>query len=388
MDSEPLPADSHAGGPSRGRRAAAFIADADTKAAIGAALPEWEVDAHDGNIHTAIGALADGAAPKLILVDLDGVEYPSGSIHELAAVCEVGTVVVTVGSQDGGRYGRDILTTGVADYLIKPVTPTRLREVVVAAMASDRAPRWQGRSAGFAGTGGSGATTILAATAITAAARGRYVAVLDLNRAFSALPFLLDVEPAPGLDELLEAAAAGTLDPELLNAARVAHSDRISVFGYRWNPLLTPSPSFKSIRRLLAELCQRFHLVLVDPEPSGRVAVLQECDVRVLVGEPTRSGAMRLARAVVSLGAGASVLQVRNRTRPVRRADVRQALSAAGAAGQADVDIPFLAEMPELADWGQLFERFPRPLKKPVGRLIDLLAAAGADRPHPVTAAA
>ena len=162
--------------------------DPDTGLAVRAALPEWEVEVHDGNIRTAIGAMPGDASPALILVDLDGVPYPVGSIHELASVCAAGTIVVALGSPDDARYSRDILNTGVADYLPKPIEAERLREVVVGELAGDSDRHWRGRSAGFAGTGGSGATTLLAATAITAAARGRYVAVLDLNRAFSALP--------------------------------------------------------------------------------------------------------------------------------------------------------------------------------------------------------
>ena len=180
----------------------------------------------------------------------------------------------------------------MADYLPKPVEAERLREVVVGEFAGDSDRHWRGRSAGFAGTGGSGATTLLAATAITAAARGRYVAVLDLNRAFSALPFLLDVQPAPGFDELIESAAVGVPDPDLIEAAQVSRSDRIAVYGYRWNPLLPMPASFRNLRLLVADLCKRFHLVLVDPEAPGRVPVLRDCDVQVLVTEPTRVGAL------------------------------------------------------------------------------------------------
>lgn len=378
MDSESPPADpkSAPGPPPDVRRAGVFVADPETRAAVEAALPEWEVDVYEGNIRTAIGVLAGAAPWQLILVELDGDQYPAGSIHELAAVCELGTVVVALGSQDSARYSRDILATGIADYLIKPVTANRLREVVAGAMVSEDAPHRRGRSVGFAGTGGSGATTLLAATAITAAARGQYVAMLDLNRVFSALPFLLDVEPAPGLDELLDSAETGTTDPELIEAARVSHSDRISVFGYRWSVRPPPAPSFKSVRQLLADLCRQFHLVLVDPEPSGRVAVLRDCDVRVLVSEPTLSGARRAARASAVLGAGSPIVHVRNRTRPLGRSQVKRALRAARVADAPDVEIPFDADVPELADWGHLFDKFPRRLRKPLGRLTDRLAAA------------
>ena len=267
MDSEPHPAAHPPAGPSPGeRRAGAFVVDPETRTALELSLPEWELDFHEGNIRTAVDVLASNPSPQLILVDLDGAPYPAGGIHELASVCEVGTVVIALGSTDSARFSRSILTTGVANYLIKPITRARLREVIASAVSADRDPHWRGRSVGFAGTGGSGATTLLAATAITAAARGQYVSVLDLNRVFSALPFLLDVEPVPGLDELLEAAAAGPPDEELVDAARVSHSDRIAVYGYRWNPILPPPASLKGVRQLLATLCRRSHLVLVDPE--------------------------------------------------------------------------------------------------------------------------
>jgi len=378
----PAPAD----GPPDLRRAAAFVADPDTKLAVQAGLPEWEVEAHDGTVRTAGGVLASAPSPELILVDLDGVPYPVGSIHELAAVCEPGCVVVALGSLDSARHVRDILATGVADYLHKPVTPARLREVVAGALkgAGDR----RGRSVGFAGTGGSGATTLLAATAVTVAARGRYVAVLDLNRAFGSLPFLLDVEPVPGFDELLEAAAAGAPDPDLVDAAQVSRSDRISVFGYRWNRQLPAPAPVRSVRHLLADLCRRFHLVLVDPEPPGRVAVLHDCDVQVLVSEPTRIGALRSTRAFAALEAASSVVHVRNRTCPLGRADVRRSLAAAGAVREPDLEIPFDDTLPELADRGHLPAGLPRRLQKPLGRLADLLDAANAGQPRPAVPAA
>ena len=380
MDSKTLPAD-HAPAatdPPAIRQAAAFVADPDTRLAVQAGLPEWEVEAYDGNIRTAVGVLASVASPELILVDLDGVPYPVGSIHELASVCEPGSVVVALGSRDSARDGRDILATGVADYLVKPLTPARLREVVAVALAGGGDRRGRGRSAGFAGTGGSGATTLLAATAITAAARGRYVAVLDLNRAFGSLAFLLDVEPVPGLDELLEAAAAGAPDPELVEAAQVSRSDRISVFGYRWNRQLPPSPPVRNVRHLLADLCRRFHLVLADPEAPGRVAVLRDCDVQVLVSEPTRIGSLRSAGAFAALESGPSVVHVRNRTRPLGRSDVRKALAGAGGGRAPDIEFPFDDTLPELADRGHLSGQLPRRLQKPLGRLADLLDAAGA----------
>ena len=357
------------------RQAGAFVADPRTRDALHRALPEWELEVRDGNVRTAVGVLADGRSPKLLFVDLDGVSYPAGSIHELAAVCEVGTVVIALGSRDDARFSRDVLTTGVADYLIKPVAPDRLR-AVAAAGASGRRSRGRGRSVGFAGTGGSGATTLLAATAARAAANGSHVAVVDLHRAFSAHSFLLDVEPAPGFDELLDAAGSGVPDPELVDAARVAHSDRLSVYSYRWNPILPPAPTLKGIRQLLEELCNQFHLVLVDPEPRWRMSVLRDCDVQVLVTEPTQSGVRRSVRVRAGLELQRPTVHVLNRTRGLRRSTAVKALHSAGIEQDPDVEFPFDATLPELSDWGYLHDRLPRQFRAPLGKLVDLLMAA------------
>ena len=367
------------GTPNR-RRAGAFVADPETRDALHRALPEWELEVRDGNVRTAVGVLADNRSPKLLFVDLDGVTYPAGSIHELATVCEVGTVVIALGSRDDARFSRDVLTTGVADYLIKPIAPGRLREVAASAGAASRRSNWRGRSVGFAGTGGSGATTLLVATAARAAAGGSHVAVVDLHRAFSAHSFLLDVEPATGFDELLDAAASGVPDPELVDAARVPHSDRLSVYGYRWSPILPPAATLKGVRQLLEELCNQFHLVLVDPEPRWRVAVVRDCDVQVLVTEPTQSGVRRSLRVRAGLEGQRPTVHVHNRTRGLRRSAALKALRAAGIEQEPDVEFPFDATLPELSDWGYLHDRLPRQFRAPLGKLVDLLVAGpGAD---------
>lgn len=381
MDSEYSPAQAPPDGVGRAaRRAEAFVVDPETRSALKECLADWDLDAHPGNIRTAVAALTRSPSPQLILVDLDGVNYPSGSIYELASVCEVGTAVIALGSQDSARFGRSILTTGVADYLIKPVTPSRLHEVVARALSAESGANWLGRAAGFVGTGGSGATTLLAATAVAAANRGHYVSVLDLHRGFSALPFLLDIEPALGLDELLEAAGHGPLDPTLVDGVRVAQSDRISVYGHRWNPVLPPAASLDSVRRLLAELRRRSHLVLVDPDPKTRVATLGECDTQVLVTEPTASGALRAARAFAILGSRRPTVLVQNHTRALRRSGVVRSLRSAKMAAEPDIRFPFDPTLPELSDWGQLAGQLPKKLHKPLNRLTDLLvAASGSD---------
>ena len=235
--------------------ALAFATDPDTESALRDGLSDHsDPQVWPGRLRTAIATLAGGHPSRLVFVDLDETPYPAGAIHELAAVCEVGTTVIALGSNGTARFSREILLAGVSDYLVKPVSASTVREA--AARAAGRAAAGPtasaspaggvadavGWSVGFAGTGGSGATTLAAATALLAAERGRYVSVLDLNRTFPALSFLLDVEPAAGLVELLSTVARASLHPEMVDGMRAERSNRIAVYGYPWSAAPPPSP--------------------------------------------------------------------------------------------------------------------------------------------------
>ena len=217
-----------------------------------------------GGIHTAVAALSSGHSTRLVIVDVDGTPYPAGAIHELAEVCEVGTAVVAIGSDSTARSSRELLLAGVSDYLVKPITAAAVQETVARVSDSDSHGSVTGKLVGFVGTGGSGATTLVAATALQAALRGRYVSVLDLNRTVATSAILLDVEPAAGLDQLLEVAAGPIPDPQMLDGVRTQRSERISLYAYRWSPEPPPIPAPRALEWLIEELRQRSQLVFVD----------------------------------------------------------------------------------------------------------------------------
>ena len=62
-----------------------------------------------GDLRAAAAALEQGDSPRLVFVDIDGIPYPAGAIYELASVCEVGTIVIALGSDDTARFTREIL---------------------------------------------------------------------------------------------------------------------------------------------------------------------------------------------------------------------------------------------------------------------------------------
>ncbi len=366
--------------------ALAFAADPATEAAFRAGLLDYAgpiPDADDpqvwpGGLHAALTAFADGFSTRLVIVDVDGIAYPAGALHELAEVCEIGTVVIAVGSDDSAKASREILLAGVADYLVKPVDAAAVREAVARATAPADDRLVNGRAVGFTGTGGSGSTTLAAATAMLMAERGRYVSVLDLNRTFPATAEMLDVDPAPGLDQLLEIAGKGKPDPQMLDGVRTERTDRIAVFAYRWSPAPPPVPTTRAVDWLLAELRHRSQVVLVDglDDPGLHFVHHEQLDARALVIEPTVAGAARAARLLDAIGDRAPTLLVQNHTRKFGRRTGRRLLRQAGIRTRPDAVIPFEPSLPETAYRGWPKGLLPRRVRMPLTRLADRLLVA------------
>ena len=374
--------------------ALAFAADPETEDTLRQGLLHFEgttpgcddPQVWPGGLRAAVSALADGHSSALVIVDIDGIAYPSGAIHELAEVCEVGTAVIAVGSDDTARFSREILLAGVGEYLVKPLTAEAVRDATGRVFASRADAPATGCVAGFAGTGGSGATTLAVATALHAAGTGRYVSVLDLNRTVPVTALLLDVQPAAGLEQLIEVAGKAPPDPEMLNGVRARRSERISVYGYRWAPVLPATPGIPALAWLLGELRGRSQLVLVDgmDDPRTQFALLSEVDVPVLVAEPTAGGAARAARMLELLEGGPPAVAVQNHTRALGTAAGARSLIDAGMETAPDIAVPYLPSLPEIADRGWPGDRLPRRMRKPVASLLDrIVASARAGRPAP-----
>ena len=370
--------------------ALAFATDPETEVALRDGLfgfegssPECgEAQVWQGDIRAAIGAIAAGQSAELIFVDIDGVHYPAGAIYELAAVCELGTVVIAVGSDGSARPGRELLLAGVSDYIAKPLTADAVRKAAERALSADPDERPSGCAAGFVGTGGSGTTTLTAAVAIHAAARGCYVSVLDLGRSVAAAAFSLGVEPAAGLDQLLETAERETPETEMVEGVRVKRSERIEVYAYRWSPTQPSAPPAEALNHLITALKHRSKLVLVDGFDLQALDfdLPSVLDTRILVSEPTAGRLARTARMMQMLGADERMLFVQNHTRAFKNAAGTRNFRNAGIESEPDLVVPFESTLPDIADRGWPQGRLPRSLRDPLTTLTDrILGSLGGD---------
>ena len=195
---------------------AAFVCDDDTLEMLRSVAEEmgWSVDkCSKGGLRNAVQTLSVSASPNILLVDLSESGDPLNDINSLAEVCEPGTVVIAMGQVNDVRLYRDLIVSGLQDYLLKPFSPDQLRDVLSQAQAVINAPKMDDPlaekphiSTAVIGTrGGVGASTIATSLAwLLSHDRERLTALLDLDVHFGTGALSLDLEPGRGLTDAID----------------------------------------------------------------------------------------------------------------------------------------------------------------------------------------
>jgi pilus assembly protein CpaE len=150
----------------------AFVADDDTYGVVDQVVGEMmlpHASIRQGGVKDAIKHLGEQRSPKLLLIDVSASDLPLSDINALADVCEPGVTVVAVGARNDCGLFRDLLQHGVADYLVKPITPALLQKAILAATEQSGVVKGNhklGKLVAVSGTrGGVGATSVAASVA-------------------------------------------------------------------------------------------------------------------------------------------------------------------------------------------------------------------------------
>ncbi len=285
-------------------------------------------------------------APKILLVDLDGTANPVVTMARLASTLGPDSRTVGLGTPNDVDLYRDLLAAGAADYLVKPLTPEALHQVIRAANQAPKRVQQQevtpARLVVVVGVrGGVGASTVAVNTAwMIGHEFKRKTALLDLDLHFGTDTLALDLEPGRGLREALE--TPNRLDSLLVKSSLVNESDWLSVLGAE-EPV-EDSVSFgpTAVSALLEELRSGFQVVVVDMPrhllPVHR-PVLGSADQVILVSDFSLAGirdTVRLMGSIKVLGGPACHVAVGG----PRKAQVDRATFERGIQGKIAQVIP------------------------------------------------
>src|SRR5688572_3022224 len=94
-----------------------------------------------GGLRNAVQSLSVSASPNILFVDLSESADPLNDINALAEVCEPGTIVIAAGQVNDVRLYRDLVASGIHDYLLKPFTVDQLRDSFAHAQLTISGPR-------------------------------------------------------------------------------------------------------------------------------------------------------------------------------------------------------------------------------------------------------
>lgn len=290
----------------------------------------WQPEkCNKGGLRNAVQSLSIAASPGILMVDLSESGDPLNDINALAEVCEPGTVVIAIGQVNDVRLYRDLLSSGIHDYLLKPLSASQLRDSLNQAQATFSAPRnaevdgdKQHISTAIVGTrGGVGASTIATSIAwLFSTDHERSTALLDLDVHFGTGALSLDLEPGRGLTDAIE--NPSRIDGLFIERAMIRANDRLALMSAEApinSPLMTDGSAFIQLEE---EFRSAFDMTVIDMPRNMLINfphLLAEVNVVTLVTEMTLASARDTIRILSWLKTNAPTAQpmiVANKIQP------------------------------------------------------------------------
>ena len=290
----------------------------------------WQPEkCNKGGLRNAVQALSISASPNILLVDLSESGDPLNDINALAEVCEPGTVVIAIGQVNDVRLYRDLLASGIQDYLLKPLSPGQVRDALVNAQAVFSSPKLadpnlakQHISTAVIGTrGGVGASTVATSLAWLFSADNKLpTALLDLDIHFGTGALSLDLEPGRGLTDAIE--NPSRIDGLFIERAMIRANDNLAILSAEApinTPLMTDGAAFLQLEE---EFRHAFEMTVIDLPRNMLInfpQLLNDVNLILIVTELTLASArdtIRLLSWLKTNAAHAQVVIAANKVQP------------------------------------------------------------------------
>ncbi|WP_323014853.1 AAA family ATPase [Devosia sp.] len=162
---------------------------------------------HNGGIDGAVETYKSNPTPNLIIVEtaLSPQDIPA-ALEQLAQVCDAATRVVVLGHVNDVQLYRELIRSGISEYIVLPATAQQVVGAITDLFASENAAPI-GRTIGFVSAkGGAGGSTIghNVAWSIATALRQDSL-ILDMDLAFGTVGLNFNQDPPHGLADAIQA---------------------------------------------------------------------------------------------------------------------------------------------------------------------------------------
>lgn len=352
-------------------------------------LPE---KVNKGGLRNAVQTLSVSASPNILFVDLSESADPLNDINALAEVCEPGTVVIAAGQVNDVRLYRDLLGSGIQDYLLKPFSADQLRDAFAHAQMTMAGPRGADPAAERAHVmtavigvrGGVGTSTVASSLAWMLGEKSdRKTALLDLDVHFGTGALSLDLEPGRGLTDAIE--NPSRIDGLFIERAMVRATERLSVLSAEApinQPIMTDGTAFHMLQE---EMKNAFEATVLDLPRQMLVQhphLVHDAHATIVVVDFTLAATRDAIRVLSWLKANAPqsrVTVVANKVQPPALQEVSRKDFEKSIERKVDIVIPYDAKVAaQSAKLGQPFAKTATGAKlaQPLAQLAAMTLAA------------
>lgn len=162
---------------------------------------------HNGGIDGAIETYKANPTPNLIIVESTlAPEQIPAALEKLAEVCDASTRVVVLGHVNDVLLYRELVRSGISEYIVMPATASQIVSAITELFASENAAPI-GRTIGFVSAkGGAGGSTVAHnVTWAIATALRQDCLILDMDLPFGTAGLNFNQDPPHGLADAVTA---------------------------------------------------------------------------------------------------------------------------------------------------------------------------------------
>jgi pilus assembly protein CpaE len=376
----------------------AYVCDENTAEALRPIVSEmgWSAEkVNKGGLRNAVQSLSVTASPHVLFVDLAESGDPLNDINALAEVCEPGTIVIAAGQVNDVRLYRDLVASGLQDYLLKPLNADMVRDALTHAQSLlnapkviDVTPEHPHCSVAVIGTrGGAGASTIATSLAwLMSEKERRSTALLDLDVHFGTGALALDLEPGRGLTDAIE--NPSRIDGLFIERAMVRASEKLAVLSAEapiHSPIVTDGGAFHQLQE---EMRAAFESTVIDMPRAMLVShphLINDVQTAVIVTELTLAAArdsIRLLSWLKSNAPQTQVLVLANRVHPGTQLEITRKDFETSIERKIDFVVPFDQKLAaQAAKLGKPLAEVGKGSKTtaPIGDIVTHLCAISAE---------
>lgn len=252
-----------------GARVSVFTSDGETIETVRVLEADWRfarvaLTTHPGGVNEAVALYSRETSPDLVIVQTDVIDDSFAlRLEALGGCCAEGTGAIVIGPVNDVYLYRKLIGMGVNDYLVRPVKPLILGEVIAKSLIEKMGATGSRLIAVAGAKGGVGTSLIAQILACGLADQLRQkTLLLDAAGSWSTTGVGLGFEPTTTLAEALKVAATG--DESRLNRMLFTSGERLSVLASGGDVMLEHTVTPDQIEKLLNIFMVKFPVIVFD----------------------------------------------------------------------------------------------------------------------------